>query len=218
MNVQRIDDTTSEPHVRGFLHTASGAKDSLVLTHGAGGDCNFLLLLALAEKLSESGINVLRCDLPYRQVRRTGPPPPGWANKDQQGLANAVALMRERFGGRVFLGGQSYGGRMASMLAAEEPAIADGLLLTSYPLHPAGKSQQRRTAHFPKLKISILFVQGTKDTFATVDEMKLALELIPAKVEHLVIENAGHALVMKKDVAQVTDQIVQAFLRFTESA
>lgn len=195
------------------MHVASGAKDSLVLTHGAGGDCGSLLLLSLAEKLSDDGVNVLRCDLPFRQ-EKTGPPSPAWAKKDQQGLANAVSLMKSRFVGRVFLGGQSYGGRMATMLAAEDPKIADGLLLTSYPLHPPGKPQQLRTQHFPRLKLPILFVQGTKDPFGTVEELKLALKLIRGKVEHLVIEKAGHGLVTKKDAAKVADEVVKRFLTF----
>ena len=73
--------------------------------------------------------------------------------------------LRGRVGGPVVLGGHSYGGRQATMLAAEEPGVAEALLLLSYPLHPPNKPAQLRTAHFPQLRTPALFVSGTKDPF-----------------------------------------------------
>src|SRR5436305_1072224 len=135
------DDT---PAVRGFLHRpAEPSGDGLVLTHGAGGNCNAPLLVALGEKFADAGWTVLRCDLPFRQLRPTGPPR-GNGSEDRDGLRRAVEALRKLVPGRVFLGGQSYGGRQASMLAAAEPGLADGLLLLSYPLHPPGKPAQLR--------------------------------------------------------------------------
>ncbi len=97
-----------------------------------------------------AGVNTLRCDLPFRQRRPTGPPSPSGAKQDQEGLRRAVTLMRQRFNGRAYLGGVSYGGRQASMLVASEPELVQGLLLLSYPLHPPGRAAQLRTAHFPE--------------------------------------------------------------------
>jgi len=181
--------------VRGFLHAASGTPAAgLVLTHGAGGNCETPLLVALAAALASAGVSVLRCDLPFRQARPRGGPSPGSAEKDQQGLRRAVLLLKERAGPRCFLGGQSYGGRQASMLAASEPGLVDGLLLLSYPLHPPGKPAQLRTAHFPKLKTRALFVQGTKDPFGSIAEIEEALRSIPAEKKLVVVEGAGHGL------------------------
>jgi len=127
-----VDEKPGEAPVRGFLHRATKAGEGfLILTHGAGGNCNALLLVALAEEFAASGLTVLRCDLPYRQRRPTGPPSPSDAKTDQAGLRRAVQLMRDQFKGRAFLGGSSYGGRQASMLAAAEPALVEGLLLLS---------------------------------------------------------------------------------------
>src|SRR5579885_3694115 len=127
----------NEPPVRGILHLPSSLSgDCLVLTHGAGSDCNALLLIALAEAFSLSGITVLRCDLPFRQARPHGPPPRGSAERDQQGLHAAVGSLRSLTAGHICLGGHSYGGRQSSMLAAAQPGLVDGLLLLSYPLHP----------------------------------------------------------------------------------
>jgi predicted alpha/beta-hydrolase family hydrolase len=215
MAAKSVHNNSVDPAVRGYLHAAIGkSKGSLVFTHGAGGDCNNLLLVALADAISAQGVNVLRCDLPFRQKKPTGPPSPSGTAMDQQGLANAVAYVKQEFGGKVFVGGQSYGGRQATMLAASDPKIADGLLLTSYPLHPPGKPQQLRTAHFPGLKIPALFIQGTKDPFATPDELEQALKLIPVKTDRLVIEKAGHSLVTKRDAEKVTAQIAERFLAF----
>ena len=181
--------------VRGFIHPAEhGHEDFIVLTHGAGGNCNAPLLVALAERFAVIGINTLRCDLPFRQRRPTGPPSPSDAQHDQDGLRRAVGLMKERFRGRAFLGGVSYGGRQASMLVASEPALVTELLLLSYPLHPPGRPAQLRTAHFPKLQTPVLFVSGTKDAFGTEKELREAMKLISVPAKLVPIEGAGHGL------------------------
>ena len=80
------------------------------------------------------------------------------------------------------------------MLAAEEPDVADGLLLLSYPLYSPHKPQEPRTGHFGSIQIPALFVHGTRDTFGTIDEMRAALALIPARTDLAVVEGAGHSL------------------------
>ena len=181
--------------IRGFLHRPKHANDDgLVLTHGAGGNCQAPLLVAAAEAFCEAGLTVLRCDLPFRQRRAKGPPSPASAAADRTGLRQAVAAMRELVSGRVFLGGQSYGGRQASMLAAEEPDLAAGLLLFSYPLHPPGKPERQRIEHFPRLRVPVVFVTGTADSFGTPDELRAAVALIPAPTRLIAIDGAGHDL------------------------
>jgi len=204
-----------EPPVRGTLHGAEGGtSDFLVLTHGASGNSNAALLVALAEAFAEAGISVLRCDLPYRQRKPNGPPSPGDAKLDQQGLRRAVTLMKEQFQGRAFLGGSSYGGRQASMLAASERNLVDGLLLLSYPLHPPGRPQQLRTQHLPELRTPTLFVSGTRDAFGTIDELQAAIKLIPAKTKLVSIEGAAHGLSDKKKQAQIVELIREQFRAF----
>lgn len=152
------------------------------------------LLIAVAAAFTAEGYTVLRCDLPFRQKRPQGPPSPSGAAADRAGLRDAVGVMRSIVNGRVVLGGQSYGGRQATMLAAEEAGLADALLLLSYPLHPPGKPEQLRTAHFPALRTDAVFVQGAKDPFGSVDEMREALKLIPARTQFIEIARVGHDL------------------------
>jgi predicted alpha/beta-hydrolase family hydrolase len=184
-----------EGGVRGFLHRAEvPSGPGLVLTHGAGGNCRMPLLVTAAEAFAEAGVTVLRYDLPFRQRRPTGPPSPSGATADRAGLREAAAAMRGLVSGPVFLGGQSYGGRQATMLAADEPSVADALLLFSYPLHPPGKPERLRTEHFPRLKTPTLFVSGTVDPFGSPDELRRAAALIPAPKRIVTINGAGHDL------------------------
>jgi predicted alpha/beta-hydrolase family hydrolase len=182
--------------VCGFLHQPEGAGggQGLVLIHGAGGNCRAPLLLAVSAAFAAAGVTVLRCDLPFRQRRPMGPPAPSGAAADRAGLARAVAALRELMPGPVLLGGQSYGGRQASMLAADEPDLAAALLLFSYPLHPPGKPDRLRTEHFPRLHIPALFVQGAADPFGSLEELRTAVALVPAPTRIMAIAGAGHDL------------------------
>src|SRR5271165_4613399 len=210
-----VDETPGEVAVRGFLHRAAKAGEGfLVLTHGAGGNCKVPLLVSLGELFAASGLTVLRCDLPYRQRRPTGPPSPSDAKTDQTGLRRAVALMKDQFAGRAFLGGSSYGGRQASMLVASEPLLVEGLLLLSYPLHPPGRPAQLRTAHFPSVRIPALFVSGTKDAFGSIEELERAIKLIPARSELVQIDGASHGLSKKSNCNEAPEVVVQEFWKF----
>lgn len=179
----------------GFLHRPAGAIDAaLVLTHGAGSNCHTPLLVAVANAFCRARFAVLRYDLPFRRQRPFGPPMPKSAQADRAGLKTAAEAMRRSVSDRVFLGGHSYGGRQASILAAEEQTACDGLLLLSYPLHPPKKPAELRTAHFPRLRGPALFVHGTADPFGTIEELGAALDAISARKELMVMEGAGHDL------------------------
>ncbi len=179
----------------GFLHSPVAPNgDGLVLTHGAGGNCQSPLLTSVADAFASIGLTVLRCNLPFRQERPYGPPFPAQAKADRDGLKQAVTELQSLVPGRIFLGGHSYGGRQASILASEQPGLAHRLLLLSYPLHPPKKPDQLRTAHFPNLHTPALFVHGAKDPFGTVEEIRAALKLIPAATSLSVTEKAGHDL------------------------
>jgi uncharacterized protein len=181
--------------VRGFLHRAEKPADAgLVLTHGAGGNCQMPLLVAAATAFAEAGYDVLRCDLPFRQRRPNGPPSPSGAAADREGLRQAVAALRALGPQQITLGGQSYGGRQATVLAAEQPDLAAALLLFSYPLHPPGKLERLRVEHFPRLRVPCVFVSGTVDPFGAPAELREAISSIPTLTEMIAVDGAGHDL------------------------
>jgi predicted alpha/beta-hydrolase family hydrolase len=195
IRIREFVDTGVEPPIRGFLHVPDAPNGcGFVLTHGAGSNAKAPLLVSLAETFCAAGLTVLRCDLPYRQVRSWGPPGPGDAARDRAGLKNAVAAVRKMVSGEIFLGGHSYGGRQASMLCAEEADLVAGLLLLSYPLHPPRKPDQQRTQHLPNLRTPTLFIHGTRDPFGSTAEFEQALKMIPAKTKMVSVEGGGHDL------------------------
>src|SRR5579863_3749029 len=214
-SVQPFTDDADDPAVSGFLHhPAAPNGKGLILTHGAGANCQSPLLVAMAEAFTGVGFTVLRCDLPFRQRRPYGPPGPGDAKRDRDGLKHALEAIRKLAPGEVFLGGHSYGGRQATMLCADESGVADGLLLFSYPLHPPRKLEQLRTQHFPRLQTPSLFVHGTRDPFGTIAEMETAIKLIPATPRLLAVENAGHDLGFKGKArrGELPEAVLEAFL------
>lgn len=197
-----MEEPFEAPGVRGVLHSPDAANGHvLLLTHGAGSNCQAPLLVRLARAFEKAGYLVLRYDLPFRQQRPEGPPFPTGAARDREGIARAVELGRQMAHGRVFVGGHSYGGRQSAMLAATTPGLADALLLLSYPLHPPKQPEKKRTAFFPDLRIPALFVHGTQDPFASLEELREAMALIPARTDLLPVEGAGHDLARAADLA-----------------
>jgi uncharacterized protein len=230
-SIREFSDTTLDPPVRGFLHAPATPNGSaIVLTHGAGANSQAPLLRALAEAFADAGFTILRCNLPFRQLRPFGPPAPSDAARDRAGITNAVAALKKLDGGlpfavseargRIFLAGHSYGGRQASMLSAEEPELARGLLLVAYPLHPPRRPGQQRTEHLPDVRTPALFVQGTRDPFGSIGELERALKMIPARTKLLPIEGAGHDLGFKGKARndELPKLIFSAFATFFEAS
>lgn len=182
-----------------FLHTPSiPSRGALALTHGAGGNCESPLLLRIASVWATAGFTVMRFDLPFRTRKPKGPPHPSRSAEDRQAIAEAIDHLRHHTTGFVAFGGHSYGGRQGSMIAAEHPGLADGLVLTSYPLHPPGKPEKARIQHLPELHTPAVFVHGTKDPFGTTAELAAALKLIPAATLVVDVLGAGHDLTPSK--------------------
>jgi predicted alpha/beta-hydrolase family hydrolase len=206
--------------VRGTLHAPPrAAEEGLVLTHGAGSSSESPLLVALAEALAARGLAVLRCDLPFRQARPHGPPSPAGAARDRAGVRAAVVALARTGPKRVSLGGHSYGGRQATLLAADDPSVARALLLLAYPLHPPGQPGKLRVAHFPRLRTPALFVHGTADPFGSVAELRSALALIPAPTTLHLEPGVGHDLgATRRSPAALADLAARIAHRWLERA
>jgi predicted alpha/beta-hydrolase family hydrolase len=211
-----VDTSNKNASVRGFLHRPSTpGTDCLILTHGAGANCRSLLLTTLADAFCAAGFTVLRCDLPFRQSRPHGPPPRGSAERDQEGIREAVTAMRHLTKGKITLGGHSYGGRQASILAANEPGLVERLLLLSYPLHPPKRPAELRTKHFSALQVPAFFVHGTRDGFGSIGEMEAALKMISGPTKLNPIHGVGHELMTNRNCDELAGQVVGEFLSFT---
>jgi uncharacterized protein len=162
---------------------------ALLLTPGAGSDSNHPALRAIEAAVAP--LPAARVDFPYRKEgRRTPDRAPRLIASVREEAAVLIAQARIR-PASLALGGRSMGGRMCSMAVAEGlPARA--LVLISYPLHPPGKPETLRVEHFGQLDVPCLFVSGTKDPFASPDELERQAKAIPGDVTYLWIEGGGH--------------------------
>ena len=143
---------------------------SYLFAHGAGGAMDTPFMTTVAASLAAAGIRVVRFEFPYMAARRTGkktgaPDRPAvlletWRN----------AILEHGGKGRVFVGGKSMGGRIATMVA-DEMDVA-GAICFGYPFHPPGKPAQLRTAHLETLRRPLLILQGERDPFGSRDEVE----------------------------------------------
>jgi predicted alpha/beta-hydrolase family hydrolase len=164
----------------------------LVITPGASAGRDHSGLVAIDDALVAKGISVNRVEFPSQAAgkRRTDPPAVCMATVRQG--ANELATRLGVTVDRIAVGGRSFGGRMCSMAVAEGLGVR-ALVLVSYPLHPPGKPDQLRSAHFPDLKVPCLFVSGRRDAFATPDELERETAAIPGPIT-LAFINGDHGL------------------------
>jgi uncharacterized protein len=145
--------------------------------------------VAIDERASSAGAEVVRMDFPYRKAGKKTPDRPAVL---LAAVAEEAAMLAERAQSLV-LGGRSMGGRMCSTAVAGGLDAA-GLVLISYPLHPPGRGDRVRDEHFPFLKVPCLFVSGTRDQFGSPNELEAATKAIAGPVTHRWIDGKDHAL------------------------
>jgi predicted alpha/beta-hydrolase family hydrolase len=175
-----------------------------LLAPGAGADRDQPALVAIDKAASAAGVLVTRMDFPYRKAGRKSPDRPAV-------LLQAVIDEADQLSSRVdalVLGGRSMGGRVCSMAVADGLPAA-GLVLISYPLHPPGRPDRRRTEHLPGLHVPCLFISGTRDAFGTPEELETATTAIPGPVTHRWIDGKDHAL---RGTEQIVAEMVIGWL------
>lgn len=188
---------------------------SLALFHGAGAGMDHPFMSGFARAIADEGVATVRCNFPYMEAGKRSP--------DRQPVAIAtvraafdVAVGRAGDGEPVWVGGKSFGGRMASLAVAEGMPAA-GLVFLGYPLHPPGKPERVRDEHLYGIEAPILFLQGTKDPFASAEILGPVLEKLPTATLHAV-DGGGHSLERSRgddarEVAASFAPLVAAFMR-----
>lgn len=175
-------------------HRGVVADDGLgvVLVHGAGSDLDAPVLVALADVVARAGHVALRVNLGYRQARPSGPPPRAEASIAD--LEATLDTLARHDGTRSWvIGGSSYGGRVATMLASRRHDLA-GVLCCSYPLHPPRHPDRLRVAHFPAVTVPVLVVQGTDDPFGGADELRPHLAELGGTSRVVTVQGGDHGL------------------------
>ena len=188
---------------------------SLVLHHGAGAGMDHPFMAGFARAIADEGVATLRCNFPYIEAGKRTP--------DRQPVALATvraafeaASERAVAGEPIWAGGKSYGGRMASVAVAEGMAAA-GLVFLGYPLHAPGKPERLRDEHLYRIAVPMLFLQGTKDPFATVPALEPVLATL-STATYVAVEGGGHSLERSRkddprEVAAGIAPLVAAFIR-----
>jgi predicted alpha/beta-hydrolase family hydrolase len=186
---------------------AADATAALVFAPGAGSSMDHPSLVGLQRRLAAARVTVATFDFPYR-VRGGGAP--DRMPVLQRAYDAVVAAVRGDVPQRLFVGGRSMGGRVASHVAAGGTQVS-GLVFLAFPLHPPGKPGTERAAHLANVAAPMLFVQGTRDTFARWDLLTDAVAALPHATLHA-IEAADHGFRVPKrsgrTAADVLDEIV----------
>jgi predicted alpha/beta-hydrolase family hydrolase len=177
--------------VSGICVIPSKPQCVLTLAHGAGAGMDHSFMETLASRLAEQGIATVRFNFPFAENKKVRPDSPAVAH---QTIKAAIEKTRELFPKTpLFVAGKSFGGRMSSQyLSANPDDDVKGIIFYGFPLHPAGKPSTERAEHLKKVKIPMLFLQGTKDALATWDLIETVCK--PLRKATLVkIEGADHS-------------------------
>jgi len=198
--------------VSALLSTPKNPRWLLVLAHGAGAGMTHPFLQNLSDQLNSAGIATLRYQFPYMEQRRGAPDKPAVLTAT---VAAAVQAAKKAAPGLPLLGGgKSMGGRMTSQAASQE-LLEDvrGLVFFGFPLHPPGNPGTKRADHLAKVPIPMLFLQGTRDTFANLELLRPVCATLGTRATVHIIDSADHSFHVLKSSgttdSAVLDQLAQ---------
>ena len=213
----RVDINESQS-VTAVLYPAAAkvrAGITLILGHGAGANQSSAFMVKFATELASRGIDAVTFNFFYSERGRGGPDPGDKLEACYRAVIDAVRSHKKLRKNRLAIGGKSMGGRIASQVAAGEVGDLAGLVFLGYPLHPPGNPEKLRSKHLPSIKAPMLFVQGERDTFGTVDELRPIVKKLPRATLHI-IERGDHSLKVPKSVgtqdevyASIQDEITR---------
>jgi predicted alpha/beta-hydrolase family hydrolase len=170
------------------------AGASLILAHGAGAGQRSTFMIEFASALAADGLDIITFNFPYTEQHRKLPDRAPVLEACYRAVIAAVHRRQSGTRTRLFIGGKSMGGRIATQVAATDPALpVTGLVLLGYPLHPPGRPEQRRDAHLPRVQRPTLIVQGRRDTFGTPEEFDPVLAAMTPRPALHVVEGGDHS-------------------------
>jgi uncharacterized protein len=202
--------------VSALLMRPATARRLLVLAHGAGAGMSHPFMEMLAGELAGVGVATLRYQFPYMEERRRVPDAPAVLTAT---VVAAVRAASEAAPGLPLLaGGKSMGGRMTSQAAAQRPLNGvRGLVFFGFPLHPPDRPGTKRADHLEKVTIPMLFLQGTRDTFADLKLLRPVCAKIGSRATLHVIETADHSFHVLKSSGRNDAEVLRELVETTAS-
>ena len=200
--------------VSALLDLPPQARACYVFAHGAGVGMMHSYMAAVAAGLAERGIATLRYQFPYMEKGTKRPDPPPVAHAAVRAAVMEAARLCP--GLPLIAGGKSFGGRMTSQAQASAPLDGvRGLAFFGFPLHPAGKPSDDRAKHLSRVKIPMLFLQGTRDSLAEMNLLEPVVKRIGQSVTLHRVEGADHSFHVParsgRNDAEVMREILDAF-------
>jgi len=212
-----VDDAV---RVSGLLQSPPGARACYVLAHGAGAGMDHPFMAAVATELGERGIATVRYQFPYMEKGGKRPDPPKLAQATvRAAVAEALRLMPDV---PVVAGGKSFGGRMTSQAHAAVPLPGvRGLAFLGFPLHPAGRPSQDRAKHLFDVDVPMLFLQGTRDALAMLDQLEPLCKSLGRRATLKLFQDADHSFHVParsgRKNTQVRSDVLDAFAAWIET-
>jgi len=184
-----LDEAT---RVSGLLQAPANARACYVLAHGAGAGMKHAFMAAVANELAARGIATLRYQFPYMEKGGKRPDPPKVAHAAVRAAVAEAARQLPKL--PLIAGGKSFGGRMTSQAQATSalPNVR-GLAFLGFPLHPAGRPSQERAEHLNDVQIPMLFLQGSRDQLALLDQLEPVCEALGSRATLEIFPDADHS-------------------------
>ena len=164
-------------------------------------------MVAVAAELARRGIATLRYQFPYMERGARRPDPPQLAQATvSAAVAAALRLLPEL---PLIGGGKSFGGRMTSQTQAKAPLQGVcGLAFLGFPLHPAGQPSQNRAEHLLQVQIPMLFLQGTRDTLASLDQLEPLCKKLGRRATLKLFSDADHSFHVPARTGRTDTQVL----------
>jgi predicted alpha/beta-hydrolase family hydrolase len=203
---------TGASRTTGLIYRAAHPRGAtLILAHGAGAPQSHPWIVRVAEALAERDVDVVTFNFLYAAATRRAPDKNAVLEETWRAAIRAVRARSDIFPeppvGRLFVGGKSMGGRIASQVCAADGVAVDGLVLLGYPLHPPGKPHELRVAHLSSVRCPMLFVQGARDAFGTEEELGPIVSGLPG-ARLVVVPGGDHSFAVPKRTRETPDTVL----------
>jgi uncharacterized protein len=195
----------------------AGRTAAVIVAHGAGNDMHNPLMVHFSEGLGRAGYVSLRFNFPYKEKGQKAPDPQQKLVRTWHAVFEFVKNHPEVGTPHIVAAGKSMGGRVASQMTADGLISPKALVFLGYPLHPPGKKEQLRDAHFYSIRVPMLFFAGTRDTLCDIELLHNVLNRLKAKWELEIIEGGDHSFVLPKSSNTSEDEVYDRILRRTIS-